>query len=591
MTEADTQYLSDNIGGVLAKALGEMVVAQPSDGVAFLAQWLKVYASQEEAEGRRAQEEAELKEARAKAADRLEVKAKKKAAIEAAAAEKKAIYEASLKKFSDPATDFADSFWSELVATACTLAETKAAYLGLVDDDGLEGVEGPLIRYTEASADAELMNEKVLLKEQGVSWGAVTENPSEDVPFLHRPPLPEPVEADPANPDDPPPEPPAPPPYMPVYVPCVTDVKEVLYFDMTRLGAYLAVPIVYTTYHTPEAHAQAKAFEEEKKAAELKYQEALAEYQEAFAKYEEAVAEAEASGGEAPEKPAEVEKPEEKPLELPGKTVKRLLCIDTLGSNEAIEESKIDLALALCKAIGKCKEETEKRQVDAQALRDIDEVATAALSEAIEAARAKAGEETQEDQAQEEANAADDAEKEILQKKWAYLRAARVFAEMQEEFLKLTSWVVVPPEMLNVIASAALMFGYQKADLYPKRKPNLAWETLVKILNAKFFAAIQKADVAAPRKGVPPEQRLAAVKAMVPEGFDAEKAKALSPALELLHAVLDAAIAYRTSVLMAKKAKHQEQVEAASAEVEEGQEAPPMPSPLEDEDDDFEGLA
>lgn len=39
---AIAKYLSDNVGGVLAEAMAELAVAQPSDGVDFLAQWLKV---------------------------------------------------------------------------------------------------------------------------------------------------------------------------------------------------------------------------------------------------------------------------------------------------------------------------------------------------------------------------------------------------------------------------------------------------------------------------------------------------------------------------------------------------------------------
>jgi len=52
--------------------------------------------------------------------------------------------------------------------------------------------------------------------------------------------------------------------YFPVAIPCVTDVKEVHYFDLTRLGSYLAVPLVYTSYYTAEALAGAKTYEEEK---------------------------------------------------------------------------------------------------------------------------------------------------------------------------------------------------------------------------------------------------------------------------------------------------------------------------------------
>lgn len=576
---ATAQYLSDNIGGVLAKALGEMAVSQPNDGVAFLGQWLKVHIDQEEAKCRREQEEASLKEARAKAAAKLEELAAKKAAQEATAAAKDKSYQDALSKFGDSETTFQEPFWSELVSVASTLTEAQAVYVGLVDEEGLEGAEGTLIRYTEALEGSDMMREKVLMSGQGVSWGAVTENPTEEVPFLFKPPQPEPPEVNPDDPDAAPPEPTT-LPYYPVSVPCVTDVKEVHYFDMTRLGAYLAVPLVYTSYYTPEAYAAAKAYEEEKKATAQKRQEA----QEA---YDKAVEEATANGGEeaaaAVEKPPELEPQEEKPMELPGKTVKMLLCMDTLGTNTAIEESKIELAMELCKVFGKCKEETEKKQVDTQALGDIDTAALESLAEEITAARTKAEEDTQEQLQADDAEAEDEMQKDCVQKKWAFMRAARVFAEMKDTFLGLTSWVVVPPEMLNLVAATGFMFGYKKEQLYPKRKPNLNWETLCKVLDDSFFAAIQQADVTSDRKGLEPEQKLAAIKAMLPAEFDY---KALSPRLDLLHAVLGTAIAYRTAELMAKKALYERQKEDAA----EGEEPLTLP-PLEDADDDYEGLA
>merc|ERR1719188_2245558 len=141
-----------------------------------------------------------------------------------------------------------------------------------------------------------------------------------------------------------------------------------------------------------------------------------------------------------------------------------VLCIDTLGTNCAIEESKIELAMELCKTCGSCKQETEKRQADAQALADIDEVGKQAISEEITAARTRADEETQESITAEEGDCAPEEEmkKELVGKKWSYLKAARVFLELKDTFLKLTSWVVVPAEMLNIIAATAYLFGYKK---------------------------------------------------------------------------------------------------------------------------------
>jgi len=577
---ATAKYLSENIGGVLSKALAEMALAQPRDGVDFLASWLKIHVNQEEEKGVREQEEAKLVEERSKAKARREKTEAKEAARTQEAKAKEEFYQELLAKFNSAETTFNEAFWNELLSVASTLAGAKAVYLGFLDEEGLEGAEGPLIRYPHALAGSETMQEQVLAQGQGVTWGALTENPTEEVPHLWRPPMPEPAEPNPDDPDAAVPEV-ALPPYLPVSISCVTDVPEVRYFDMTRLGSFLAVPLVFSSYYTPEALTAAKAYEEEKKAAALKRQEA----QEA---YDAAVAEATEKGGEeaaaAVEKPPELEPVEEKPLELPGKTVKMVLCMDTLGNNTAIEESKIELAMELCKACGACKQETEKRQVDAQALDEIDEEAKLAMGEEITAARTRADEETQESITAEESECPPEEEmkKELIGKKWAYLKAARVFLELKDIFLKLTSWVVVPPEMLNIIAATAFMFGYTKVQLYPKRKPNLNWETLVKVLDEDFFTTVQEVDVTAEKKGIEQEQKLAAIKAMLPADYDATKAKELSPAFELLYSLLDAAIAYRTADLTTRKAAYEKQKEEEGEDFQE--------PPLEEADVDFEGL-
>jgi len=63
--QATAKYLNDNIGQVLSKALSEMSVQQPNDGVDFLSQWLKNYADQEEIKLIREEEEKQMEKDRA----------------------------------------------------------------------------------------------------------------------------------------------------------------------------------------------------------------------------------------------------------------------------------------------------------------------------------------------------------------------------------------------------------------------------------------------------------------------------------------------------------------------------------------------
>ena len=53
-------------------------------------------------------------------------------------------------------------------------------------------------------------------------------------------------------------------------------------------------------------------------------------------------------------------------MTLTGKTVKLVLCVDTLGTNVAIDQAKIVPVLELCNAAGKCKEASETKRTAAK---------------------------------------------------------------------------------------------------------------------------------------------------------------------------------------------------------------------------------
>lgn len=500
---ATAKYLNDNIGGVLSKALAEMAVAQPTDGVNFLSRWLSTYAELEEAKKWRDQEAASVEEDRSRAQAMLAEKADDAKRKTTEMNRKISEFQGLLDLLGSTETVFSDKFWMQLLSTVKTFTGAKAVYLGLLDEEGIVGVEGKCIVYTHATAGSEWMLDKILNDGVGVTWGALTENPPlEDFPHLWRPPKKEPeVQADAAD-DEPPPEEPA-EPFLPVNIDYVTDVREVHYFDMTRLGAYMAVPLVYSSYYTADALAAATKYEEDKKAAK-----ALAE---------QAAAEAAAQGGDAAaatgdeqqtpaDAPAEAE-----PMKLPGSSVKMVICLDTLGKNTLFEETKIPQLLELCKAFGSCKERTETQQVVSQALSVMDERAqqdqkdVASKASRISELRAQLEETLKQkmDDEKEAAKAAADAEgvevsidKELEQEKYKYIKARMVFAECKDLFLELTTWVVASPEMLNVMAATFYMYGLAKEEIYPKRKSMLKWDTLKAIIvDPKFLAVVEKKDV------------------------------------------------------------------------------------------------
>ena len=155
------------------------------------------------------------------------------------------------------------------------------------------------------------------------------------------------------------------PPHHPVYLPYVTDVDNVHYFQMTRLGAFLAIPLVYPSYFNQTSLAEARAFEVEKREAEKKR---LEEMEEARKNAEE---ESKRQSAKEPEELEELPPSEpvpEKQMVLTGEAVKMVLCLDTLGLNTQFVESSISQLLTLCDACGECKTRTEKQLISEQVL-------------------------------------------------------------------------------------------------------------------------------------------------------------------------------------------------------------------------------
>ncbi|CAE8601901.1 unnamed protein product [Polarella glacialis] len=528
--------------------MAEMAVSQPKDGIDFLGQWLQTYAEQEATKATRDKEERALADEREKNKVKLEEKEKLRQLKVVEQERLESVYHGLLGKFSDPEVTFQDSFWTDLVNVTQESTGASAVYLGLLDEEG-EGESGPYISYEAFTKGSELLADKILPKETGVTWGALTENPAEEdfaAKYLWKPPSVEPVAAEPVEGEEPPEKPTV--PYYPVSIPCVTDVKEVHYFEMTRLGAFLALPLVYQSYYTSDAYADAKTFEDEKKAEAKKREE------------EAAAAAAAAEAGEAvegeAEKPAEAEPVEVKKMVLRGKAVKMVLCLDTLGTNKAFEESAMVRALELCKACGQCKSQTEIKEVDNQALAVIDEALRAAMEEQVAAAVTAAETSTAEALANEDAEAPEE-RKDLLQKKYAFLRALETAKAAVDVISSLHSWVVVPAEVLSVLAAAALMFGFTKEEIYPKRKQVLQWEKFKTLLAkpADFLGRASKAEFEGARKGLKPEEKLSYFKQMAtPAEMDQEKANEISPAFALIFSLVQAACAYRNADLEMRKA-------------------------------------
>merc|ERR1719487_2518558 len=120
---------------------------------------------------------------------------------------------------------------------------------------------------------------------------------------------------------------------------------------MTRLGSYLAVPLVYSSYYNQGALDEAKTFQTQRRTD-------LENYEKEKEAYHAALVEAETNPGEEGQpKPEPPQEPEKKELVLTGTSVKMVLCMDTLGRNEALPAEKIPELLDLCAKAAESKNE------------------------------------------------------------------------------------------------------------------------------------------------------------------------------------------------------------------------------------------
>jgi len=243
----------------------------------------------------------------------------------------------------------------------------------------------------------------------------------------------------------------------------------------------------------------------------------------------------------------------------------------------------------LCEAFGACRERTQAAQVIAQAVYSIGEQELQAADEEnskaahVAQVRADVSAALQEAMQAEEEVAADEEAKELIQEKYQYLKAKQAFLQLKDLVMELASWVVVPPQVMKVIAATAFMYGFPRERIYPKRKAGLNWEVLKTVLGKGLFDAVKATDVCGERKKLAHQQKLVSIKEMAsPPDYDEEKARDVAPAFEVIFTLIQAACAYRTKHLSIIKADFTSRKEEAA---ENGD--PFTETPLEDRDDDF----
>jgi len=566
-------YLKDNVGPALTKAMAALSTAQPNDAVDFLGKWLLRYAETEEARIETAKQEAEFAQQREKKQEELKKEAERLKAIEDEKAAKLKTRDDLIEDLGST-TQWKESYYDELVKIAKENANARQVYLGWVDEEVAEGEGeggGPCIRYSNVAGSDEELNEllstSTLQSGKGVTMGVFEEKQPPDagegateVPEGFRK-------------------------FDAVWVPEVTDNANIHYFDLTRLGSYMAVPVIYNTYYHEEALTA--AVDHENKCREI----TLAN--EAFkAEYPDGTEDGQMfpeGGGELPV------------LQLPGKPVKMVLCLDTLCPGNSGDQKMQDLdgtsppteelfklVDAMTAAKTRCEEAALCKQ--AQLLNEQDKRAEMAdiYSKAKEAEQATCDSNT--------ANAladlgeeATDAQKQMVELEHKFLKEKNIFMAMAGYVNEMAQYVVVEKEVMAALGGLLLLIGRSKEQVFIKNKDplgglkSMSWPQLQKQVNQDMFDKVKGLVPTGPRKGLETAQKVEFIKGLVPAlEVDAAAEMRSAQALQALLAVVKAGLDYRAHDVSVRKDEHSKKLREA-----EDSGSAEKPPPLEAIDDDF----
>ncbi|KAF4656170.1 hypothetical protein FOL47_009113 [Perkinsus chesapeaki] len=503
MSELQT-YAASTISPVLSRALADLALQEPPiDTVAYLSNWLKLWAAAQEAESKRKEDAMKLIEHK----ERLSAEATQKQAGIALEKEKAARPMKLLAGVIDKVAgvDYREdckhceaypspSLWQELTDTLReAIVGCSGCYVGEVvtSEEG-----GKLIRYIVNSGTGPGQGE--LAEGDGVAWKVF-----------------EPVEVEEAGDGEENGQ-----RSRQIYLPNVMDVDEVKYFTYAKPGAFIAVPISYTSVLNKEALEATMA---DLKERQDQFTEEMAAYQDAKAKHEEEVAGLE-EGAEALEGPVEPVLRELTPLG--GVQRQLVLCVDTLGAKGGLMEIPDEVREKLDELAGRLSDAmaaTELQAIREQAEYNVSEEGRSGRKGVLERYReGSCGEEVEKAVAEamealgEDAAAPSDEEKEIIKLscKFSVMRSV-VSGDVKKDLLADIAARRLPEEALSVLIKAFLLFvaGQPSEALAADQPP---WSELVTAINSDaVWESVLAVDLRLPRPNVAEEGSLARVKEMI----------------------------------------------------------------------------
>lgn len=334
--QADAAYLkAAEIGGVVAKGMAVTYRANPKNPIDFFARWLLSQSAVRKNE--RSAEECLQRKQDLKNAHKLQIEEKEKEAMEREQLlrkkeERVEAFRASVRE----SNDLADQLQS-LVDHLQDLTEATAAYVGKVvqpmkaikedsnDNAHLDHESKPQVQFLHATRAHQFMVDKILKQDQGITFGLMAPEPK-----------PEEGEEAPEG-EEAKPKPAQPAEKLPRFIMVEEVVREpkMHFYQVPRLGSYLAIKMEY----------ESCLFEGAFDAAVLDFQEVahrIVEQEREKKEYEEQQNEARQEREEAGE--AFVAEPREWPeiahAPFKTKTVTYVVCLNTMGQDRRFSEEQ-----------------------------------------------------------------------------------------------------------------------------------------------------------------------------------------------------------------------------------------------------------
>jgi hypothetical protein len=426
-----------------------------------------------------------------------------------------------------------DKHWARLLQCAETLTGAKGCYLAKVNPGENETISYTMAQPSELGPGHDYLLDETLAKEKGVTWQAF-EPKGGDAEAAEGA-----EETEKA--------------YVPLVIPDVIDVDDKLHFyDLTRLGSLVVLPMVFSDLVTEPALAEAKKFLVEKAKKEQEEEE----------KRKAALEAAEANPAEAPEIPPEPEPIVPTETTIPkGGEVKYALCMDTLcmagDGEQVVKPEHIEKLNELCKAVAECKARYDHYGVWQQAAAWKEED-PAPFKTAKEAAAAKAD---QAIAAAKESEALKDAKEEeivLVELENKFKSNKELLEQFKEDLLAVKKSPIVSEAAHTAVAAAALLCQMPSDQVLSRATKAPVWEKCRQV----FPAIVEKvlgSTPTGPRVGLSEPQTVAFLRqlaAKVPKEEVAEEPVALQALYLWLHSALD----LREQDVKIRKDRHEAQI-------------------------------